>query len=128
MSKIGLFGKLFKKKDNPVSPDPVVSAPSKPVIPTKTDNFKVAGGLMEGKFKSESPFDDSDVSKVIEGAAYALSADEDPELEAYVDSVISYMKAAQEEDGYLYTYRTIMGNDSHPVSYTHLTLPTTPYV
>ena len=43
MSKIGLFGKLFKKKDNPVSPDPVVSAPSKPVIPTKTDNFKVAG-------------------------------------------------------------------------------------
>ena len=62
---------------------------------------------MEGKFKSESPFDDSDVSKVIEGAAYALSADEDPELEAYVDSVISYMKAAQEEDGYLYTYRTI---------------------
>ncbi|MCZ0667474.1 HIRAN domain-containing protein [[Ruminococcus] gnavus] len=43
MSKIGLFGKLFTKKDNPVSPDPVVSAPSKPVIPTKTDNFKVAG-------------------------------------------------------------------------------------
>ncbi len=43
MSKIGLFGKLFKKKDNPVSPDPVVSAPSKPVISTKTDNFKVAG-------------------------------------------------------------------------------------
>lgn len=80
----------------------------------RIDNFKVAGGLMEGKFKSESPFDDSDVSKVIEGAAYALSADEDPELEAYVDSVISYMKAAQEEDGYLYTYRTIMGNDSHP--------------
>lgn len=43
VSKIGLFGKLFKKKDNPVSPDPVVSAPSKPVISTKTDNFKVAG-------------------------------------------------------------------------------------
>ena len=32
----------------------------------RIDNFKVAGGLMEGKFKSESPFDDSDVSKVIE--------------------------------------------------------------
>lgn len=80
----------------------------------RIDNFKIAGKLMPGKFKSESPFDDSDVSKIIEGAAYALSSDKDPKLEAYVDSVISYMKAAQEDDGYLYTYRTIMGNDSHP--------------
>lgn len=80
----------------------------------RIDNFKIAGGLMEGKFKSEAPFDDSDVSKIIEGAAYTLSAEKDPKLETYVDSVISYMKAAQEEDGYLYTYRTIMGNGSHP--------------
>ena len=43
MSKIGLFGKLFKKKDNPVPPDPIATVPPKPVIPTKTDNFKVAG-------------------------------------------------------------------------------------
>lgn len=80
----------------------------------RIDNFKIAGKLMPGKFKSESPFDDSDVSKIIEGAAYALSSEKDPKLEAYVDSVISYMKAAQEDDGYLYTYRTIMGDDSHP--------------
>lgn len=80
----------------------------------RIDNFKIAGGLMKGEFKSGSPFDDSDVSKIIEGAAYALSSDRDPKLEAFVDSVISYMQAAQEEDGYLYTYRTIMGNDSHP--------------
>lgn len=80
----------------------------------RIDNFKIAGKLMHGKFKSESPFDDSDVSKIIEGAAYALSSEKDAKLEAYVDSVISYMKAAQEDDGYLYTYRTIMGDDSHP--------------
>lgn len=80
----------------------------------RVDNFKIAGGLIPGKFKSESPFDDSDVSKIIEGAAYALSSERDKELETYVDSIISYMKAAQEDDGYLYTYRTIMGNDSHP--------------
>ena len=43
MSKIGLFGKLFKKKDNPVSPDPIATVLPKPVTPTKTDNFKVAG-------------------------------------------------------------------------------------
>lgn len=80
----------------------------------RIDNFKIAGGLLKGKFKSDAPFDDSDVSKIIEGAAYSLSSQKDPELELYVDSVISYMKAAQEEDGYLYTYRTIMGNGSHP--------------
>lgn len=80
----------------------------------RVDNFKIAGGLMEGKFKSDSPFDDSDVSKIIEGAAYALHSDRDPKLEAYVDSIIFFMEKAQEEDGYLYTYRTIMGNDSHP--------------
>lgn len=80
----------------------------------RIDNFKIAGGLMEGKFKSEAPFDDSDVSKIVEGAAYALSSDRDAQLEAYVDTIISYMKAAQEDDGYLYTYRTIMGNGSHP--------------
>lgn len=81
----------------------------------RIDNFKIAGGLIKGdKFMSESPFDDSDVFKIIEGAAYSLSAQEDPRLEAYVDSLITYIEAAQEPDGYLYTYRTIMGDDSHP--------------
>lgn len=79
----------------------------------RINNFKIAGGLMEGKFQSESPFDDSDVSKIIEGAAYSLATFPDKELENYVDSVISYMAAAQEDDGYLYTYRTIMGDNSH---------------
>ncbi len=80
----------------------------------RIDNFKIAGGLMTGEFKSGAPFDDSDVSKIIEGAAYSLSSFPDPELEAYVDSLIWFMGEAQEADGYLYTYRTIMGDDSHP--------------
>lgn len=81
----------------------------------RIDNFKIAGGLIKGeKFKSDSPFDDSDVYKIIEGSAYSLSANKNPQLEAYVDSLITYIEAAQEDDGYLYTYRTIMGNDSHP--------------
>lgn len=80
----------------------------------RIDNFKIAGGLMKGKFKSEAPFDDSDVYKIIEGASYSLSAFPNPELEAYVDSLIYFIGQAQEEDGYLYTYRTIMGDDSHP--------------
>jgi DUF1680 family protein len=80
----------------------------------RIDNFKVAGGILDGDFRSTSPFDDSDVYKVIEGAAYALQIKPDKELEIYTDSIIDFIASAQEEDGYLYTYRTIMGDDSHP--------------
>lgn len=77
-------------------------------------NFKIAGGFEEGEFCSIYPFDDSDVFKIIEGASYSLQTFPDPELEAIIDTLIFYIAAAQEEDGYLYTYRTIMGDDSHP--------------
>lgn len=58
------------------------------------------------------PFDDTDVYKTIEGAAYRLSNFPDKRLEAYVDSVIDIMEKAQEPDGYLYTSRT--QNPEHP--------------
>jgi DUF1680 family protein len=60
------------------------------------------------------PFDDTDVYKVIEGASYALSVTPDPKLEAYVDSLIEKIGAAQEKDGYLYTTRTINPQSPHP--------------
>ncbi|MBA7577625.1 Non-reducing end beta-L-arabinofuranosidase [subsurface metagenome] len=77
-------------------------------------NFKIAGGLEEGKFQSKYPFDDSDVFKIIEGAGYSLQTFPDPALETYLDTLIYYIGLAQEDDGYIYTYRTIMGDDSHP--------------
>ncbi len=77
-------------------------------------NFEIAGGMEEGQFCSSYPFDDSDVFKIIEGASYSLQTFYDPELEAELDTLIRKIGAAQEEDGYLYTYRTIMGDDSHP--------------
>jgi DUF1680 family protein len=77
-------------------------------------NFKIAGGLEEGKFQSKYPFDDSDVFKIIEGASYSLQTFPDPDLEAYLDTLIYYIGLAQEDDGYIYTYRTIMGDNSHP--------------
>ncbi len=77
-------------------------------------NFKIAGGLETGEFCSKYPFDDSDVFKIIEGASYSLRTNPDPKLNDYLDSLIGYIAEAQEEDGYLYTYRTIMGDDSHP--------------
>lgn len=69
-------------------------------------NFAVAGGLVEGEQKGSYPFDDTDVFKTLEGASYALMLHPDPVLEAYVDSVIALVGAAQERDGYLYTVRT----------------------
>ena len=60
------------------------------------------------------PFDDTDVYKVIEGAAYTLSVHPDPKLDAYVDGLIAKIAAAQEPDGYLYTTRTIDPKQPHP--------------
>ncbi len=80
----------------------------------RIDNFKIAGGLLEGSFCTIFPFDDSDVFKIIEGAAYSIQMFPDPALEASVDSLITVIGLAQEEDGYLYTNRTIMKEKSHP--------------
>jgi uncharacterized protein len=52
-------------------------------------------------------FNDSDIFKVMEGAAYALQAQPDEKLESYLDTLIQIIADAQEEDGYLYTARTI---------------------
>ena len=72
----------------------------------RSDNFARAAGLMEGPHEGIF-FNDSDVFKVVEGAAYSLSRHPDPELDAYLDDLIAKIAGAQEEDGYLYTARTI---------------------
>jgi DUF1680 family protein len=74
----------------------------------RIDNFAKAGGLMEGKFEGIY-FNDSDLYKVIEGAAYSLKTHPDVELEKYVDGVIDKIAAAQWEDGYLYTFYSVGG-------------------
>ncbi|WP_353721666.1 beta-L-arabinofuranosidase domain-containing protein [Dyadobacter sp. 676] len=72
----------------------------------RLDNFAIAGGLKKGTFKG-ARFDDSDVFKVVEGASYVLANRYDPQLDRYLDSLITLFMAAQEPDGYLYTIRTI---------------------
>ena len=81
----------------------------------RIDNFLKAAGTMEGAHEGLH-FNDSDVFKVIEGAAYSLQVHPDPELEAYVDSVIEKIAAAQEDDGYLYTARTIDPANPHKMA------------
>ena len=79
----------------------------------RIDNFAIAGGLMEGEFCSPFPFDDTDIYKIIEGAAYSLQMFPDAKMEQTIDSLIYLIGIAQEEDGYLYTNRTIMGENGH---------------
>jgi len=82
----------------------------------RIDNFLIAGKLKEGKFCSLYPFDDSDVYKNIEAACYSMQLYPDPELNAYLDSLIGYITAAQESDGYLYTNRTINPQNTHEMA------------
>ena len=72
----------------------------------RIDNFAKAAGLMAGPHEGIF-FNDSDVFKVVEGAAYSLSLHPDSELDAYLDDLIAKIAGAQEDDGYLYTARTI---------------------
>ena len=79
----------------------------------RVDNFLFAAHIKQGEFCTEYPFDDSDIYKIIEGAAYSLQMIPDPKLDAQLDSLIEYIGKAQEPDGYLYTNRTINPNKTH---------------
>ncbi|HPG41240.1 MAG TPA: glycoside hydrolase family 127 protein [bacterium] len=70
-------------------------------------NFAKAGGLMEGEYEGKMPFDDSDIYKIIEGISYSLQTNPDSKLDAYVDDIIALIDAAQEDDGYLCTWKTL---------------------
>jgi DUF1680 family protein len=77
----------------------------------RISNFAKAAGLMEGEFEGIY-FNDSDVYKVLEGAAYLLMSNRDPELESETDRIIELIAAAQESDGYLCTYYTLVAPES----------------
>ena len=79
----------------------------------RIDNFAKAAGLILGEFVG-IPFNDSDVYKVIEGAAYSLALAPDPKLDQYLDDLIAKIAAAQEPDGYLYTARRLFPPEKMP--------------
>jgi DUF1680 family protein len=80
-------------------------------------NFDLAAEVMRRRAAGEKsfqikpptiyPFDDTDAYKAIEGASYVLSMKPDAELEKKLDTWIARIAAAQEPDGYLYTFRTM---------------------
>ncbi|MDE0821534.1 MAG: glycoside hydrolase family 127 protein, partial [Opitutales bacterium] len=78
---------------------------------TKTGvaHLKAAADFLAGK-KVEGHrahrFIDSDLYKVMEGAAYLARLKDDPELEAQFDRIVDVIAAAQEPNGYLYPSHT----------------------
>ncbi len=73
-------------------------------------NFKSAAGLINMPHGG-CVFQDSDLAKWIEAAAYMLIWKKDPETEAHIDEVVEYMEKAQAEDGYLNAYYLLNGLD-----------------
>lgn len=70
------------------------------------ENFKIAAGLAKGSHYG-MVFQDSDVYKWLEAAAYALHQHYDEDLRRIADGVVDLLAAAQQPDGYLNTYFTI---------------------
>lgn len=56
-------------------------------------------------------YDDSDVYKALEGMAYSLINNPDPELEKKCDDWIAKIAASQQPDGYINTFYTLTGLD-----------------
>ncbi|SVB20610.1 uncharacterized protein METZ01_LOCUS173464, partial [marine metagenome] len=73
------------------------------------DHLQTAADFLAGK-KVEGHrahrFIDSDLYKVMEGAAYLAQLQDDPELEAQFDRIVDVIAAAQEPNGYLYPSHT----------------------
>jgi DUF1680 family protein len=76
-------------------------------ITGRIKNFAVAGRLEEGKHQG-ALYNDSDVYKVLEGIAYTLRSERDADLEKRTDAIIDKIAAAQQPDGYLNTYYTLV--------------------
>jgi DUF1680 family protein len=72
---------------------------------TSLENFDIASGKLKGEHDHKLAAD-SDVYKIIQGVAYSLHNIPDKELEAFTDSLIDRIIAAQQDDGYLFTYWT----------------------
>jgi DUF1680 family protein len=66
-------------------------------------NFDIAAGKKKGKHNG-GVGSDSNVFKIIQGAAYVISDTPDKELEVTIDSLIDRIVEAQQPDGYLFTY------------------------
>lgn len=78
---------------------------------TAVENLRRVGNYLKtGKKETLLPlarYVASDLFKVMEGAAYLLAVERDPELEKQMDAIIDIIADAQCEDGYIYEPLTV---------------------
>ncbi len=84
-------------------------------LPTQYQQLKQTGRIdafrldwKPGQEPKPHFFWDSDVAKWIEAASYSLAAHPDPALDALLDEVIGLIASAQQADGYLNIYFTVV--------------------
>jgi uncharacterized protein len=84
-------------------------------IPVNLDNLEKSGNLENLRLAAKGAkegyrgfvFQDSDIYKALEAAAYCLSVHPDPALGKKLDELIAVVAAAQQPDGYLDSYYVV---------------------
>ena len=69
-------------------------------------NLRIAAGEEAGEYRG-MVFQDSDVAKWLEAAAYSLALKQDEALSGRVDEIVALIGRCQQKDGYLNTYFTV---------------------
>lgn len=72
----------------------------------RVDNLRRGAKKLAGEYQGRR-FNDTDVYKVIEAAAYTLVSHPDPALSKRLDELIDLIAASQQPDGYVFPARTI---------------------
>ncbi|MGH2551806.1 MAG: glycoside hydrolase family 127 protein [Thermomicrobiales bacterium] len=72
----------------------------------RIDNFRRASGKIDGPFQGVY-YNDSDLYKLLEAAAWALADGPNDALSAMLEAAITEIADAQDEDGYLNTYFSV---------------------
>lgn len=115
----GLFARYAKQLCDTMLPfqEAVLHDRVEGVAPSHAiENFVNAAAFLRGDQEKLGSFygmvfQDSDVAKWIEAAAYSLRIKPDPELERRLNDLCGLIAAAQEDSGYLDTYYTLCHQD-----------------
>lgn len=82
------------------------------------ENFRIAAGETDGEYQGML-FQDSDVAKWIEAAAYSLQIHPNEEVQKKIDGLIKLIGRAQQADGYLNTYYICKGVENRFTNIAH---------
>ena len=104
--RVEITGGLWKSRQNIIRDITIPHEFRKCEETGRISNFAKAAGIEDGEFRGYR-FNDSDVYKLIEGAAYSLRLQPNMGLEGYMGEIINKIISAQWDDGYLFTYYSV---------------------